>query len=89
MNGKPDWTVLHIDMYLDGGTLWIRTTIGDFCIDHRLQTKTPGMVYRGKHPNDKGARPLGDAKEIAYFHQIEKEYNEKLHRSQEQGKGTP
>jgi hypothetical protein len=43
--------ILAMDYYLDGGTIQILTDHGDFYIDYRLGTKTPGVLYSG-YPTD-------------------------------------
>jgi hypothetical protein len=43
--------ITRIDYYLDGGTIKIYTDAGEFCIDYRLGTRTPGVLYPG-YPQD-------------------------------------
>lgn len=39
--------IIKIGMYRDGGTLSIKTNLGEFCIDGRIGSKTKGVMYSG------------------------------------------
>jgi hypothetical protein len=44
---NDDIKILAINTYRDGGTISIKTTIGEFCIDQRIMSKTKGQMYDG------------------------------------------
>lgn len=54
--------IKRFDTYKDGGTIVIKTEIGDFYIDHRIRTTTPGQFYDG-YPSDT-KEPIELSKEV-------------------------
>ena len=52
--------ILNFDIYLDGGTIHIKTDEGEFCINNKLQSKN-----KGKLPTLVGALTL-EAQPIAF-----------------------
>lgn len=44
-NDNYPMTILHIDMFLDGGTVVVETNKGMYYIDSRIKTTTKGKVY--------------------------------------------
>lgn len=46
--------VLSVDRLLDGGSLCVETSSGDYYIDDRLGTSTKGYLYKGYPRSDNG-----------------------------------
>lgn len=44
---------VRVDTYRDGGTVLIRKDDVEYCIDHRIDTKTRGFLYKG-YPKEGG-----------------------------------
>lgn len=40
-------TIISIGRYRDGGTISIKTDIGEFCIDNRIGSETKGVMFNG------------------------------------------
>jgi hypothetical protein len=46
--------IANVDFFMDGGSAQISTDEGEFYVDRRLHTTTPGTVW-DKHPDEDGA----------------------------------
>ena len=55
--------IIKIDGYLDGGTIAIITTDGEYCIDRRIRTNTKGIIFYG-YPKKNNSNIISKQKEI-------------------------
>lgn len=67
--------VINIKYWLDGGSIGINTDVGLFCIDKRIRTKTPKMIYYN-YPDNLDARVATDDEKNELIEALTKKIDE-------------
>jgi hypothetical protein len=68
--------IVSTQVFKDGGTIQINTTIGPYFLDHRIKSETDGVLF-DRYPSEDGAVQI-DAK---HSKQIMKAYRSKRSKS--------